>query len=192
MDKNRLKQQVKIIIKQGLRAPKNKLLWHNQWMSVFQTPQGFTFAQRKGKDSVGILAYRSKPLSSNTQVQYLLKDQVKPALGYQKYWSIISGTINKDLPLADIATQQLLQQGGFKRGSPIYLGYMVSSTQTSQLVRLFCIDVTGLQQSKPKGDGSHGDLGQLMWADIDFVNRNVYDPKVIFAINKMKIMGVIK
>ncbi|XQP55684.1 MAG: DNA mismatch repair protein MutT [Mycoplasmoidaceae bacterium] len=138
----------------------NKLLYKNKYVSLYETKQGFVYAQRRGINSTAILCFkkvkgnyyfliRYQPLPVVNTVPHLKWDDL--------YACPITGSIEENQSPLDNALSEIYEEANLKvsKKNLIAGSYCVSSTQMNETVFNFLFDVTGIKPiNKKQGDGS--------------------------------------
>lgn len=143
----------------------DKLLYFNEWVSLYQAKNGFVYADRKGTNSVAVLAFRK----IKNEYEFLIRYQPLAAIDKETklFPCCITGSIDKNLSYEDIALEELYEEGGIKTKDYkriIKTTSFISSTQLSEITYVYLIDVTNLKQNKANGDGSYYEkISHVKW-----------------------------
>ncbi len=136
---------------------KNKKIFEHQWIDVYETEDHFIYAERRGKDSIAILAYKL----TNNGYEFLIRWQLLPATSVKEHKLMpccITGSLWDQKSLINAVKAELLEEGGITLNDInriITTKSFISSTQMNETTHVYLIDVTNLPQQEIKGDGSY-------------------------------------
>ena len=160
---------------------------HN-WVTV-KAENGIYWAERKGVNSVAVIPYRW----AGPFIEFMQHEE--PIIAHQKFAAknigAIGGSIDKDLPLADIACEELLEEGGYDISftKMIPLGRMFCTTQSSEQVFLYTCNLTDVIQGEMQLEPSEMAQGKHdnHWVKGDWKTVNkCLDPRYIVAVSRIK------
>jgi 8-oxo-dGTP pyrophosphatase MutT (NUDIX family) len=123
------------------------VLFSTPWITVKETPDGFQFLERKGKDSVAIFLFRRNNVVIN-KYEVLIRQQRlcidNPGVGQEPnlYPCPITGGIDANENPEEAAVREVLEESGFS-AKVLPLGRYIVGTQTNEICYLFYADVTG-------------------------------------------------
>lgn len=140
-----------------------KKIFNNYHLSVYQTPKGFVYAQRRNVNSTAALCFKKN--SKTKEYEFLIRYQPLPVIKFKNIkWNesclfpcCITGSLEKgETPKSNII-KEVLEESGYKISNKNILGCIsvTSSTQMNEVVHHFLIDLTNLKNKKPKNDGSY-------------------------------------
>jgi 8-oxo-dGTP diphosphatase len=161
----------------------DQTLFQTPWVSVKQTPHGFYYLERKGRDSVGIFLLRRRadsPSDSPSDYEVLIRWQPL---------CIDSGTIETPLTLhpcpitggldgeespITAAVREVHEEAGYTV-SLLPLGQYIVGTQTNEICHLYYADVTGLTPIDAPQDGSFFEsISQNRWYPLAYLKECDY------------------
>ncbi|QNM93386.1 NUDIX domain-containing protein [Mycoplasma sp. Pen4] len=159
----------------------DKLLFLNKWVSMYQTPDGFVYSERKNTNSVAVLCFR---INSNNQKEYLIRYQPLPVIknNNELYACPITGSCEVDEKPLDTAIKEVFEEAGINVGLRhlVYSIDNVASTQSSEIVHNYVFNVTGLNQETPKNDGSlFESISQNKWVLESEVEDIIFGDKLV-------------
>jgi len=133
----------------------------NDFLHIFQTDDGYVYAQRKGKDSVAFI------LHDSTSGLYGLIQEYKPPINE---WLVTAfgGSIDCDRSLVEIVRQEVWEEAGYKvtPGHIRFMGKHFVSTQMNQFCYLFLVDVSGyMKETKPETGDTFEKRSMPVWID---------------------------
>ena len=178
----------------------DKKLFDTGWLAIKETPNGFFYSERKGKDSIALFLIREKKeniyfrLHGPIPFEVLMRYQPMPIYGefteYGKtlYPCPITGSVEDGKSLEECAINEAMEEAGYDINGRIQeLGKYAVGTQTNEVVHMFYADVTGLKPKKIKGDGTYFEsISENKWESLDFLNSCLYGA---CQIGYFKLMG---
>lgn len=135
----------------------NKKLFEHKWINVYETEDHFIYAERRGKDSIAVLAYRAV----DGDYEFLIRWQLLPATSIKEHKLMpccITGSLWDQTDLIQAVQSELLEEGGINLDDTKRIKAtksFISSTQMSETTHVYLVDVTNLAQTTIKGDGSY-------------------------------------
>lgn len=147
------------------------VIFSTPWLSVKQTSRNFYYAERKGRDSVGIFLLRR----DRTDYEVLIRQQplcIDTAEINQQltlYPCPITGSLDGDEAPATAAAREVYEEAGYTvLVSP--LGRYIVGTQTNEICYLYYADVTGMTPVAAPQDGSFFEsISQNVWQPLDYL-----------------------
>ncbi len=188
-----------------MKTKRSKCLYKNEWLSLYETPRGFIYAQRKGINSTAILCYRK----NKKKYEFLVRFQPLPVLknrndficDHTLYPCCVTGSIEeKETPLINCLkevyeeTNYLITKKQIK-----HCICATSSTQMNEIVYHYLVDLTGIDinDGKLMGDGSYFEnisknqwLSEKQLKKILLSNQDLYLSSL--AINYLAFINKIK
>jgi 8-oxo-dGTP pyrophosphatase MutT (NUDIX family) len=126
-----------IVTKDGFHAIKNK----NSSVAVLL----YTLDENELLDKIGVIIEKN------------------PHFPEGSYTGMVMGTVESDDPsLLSRAKQEVLEEAGFEVSDKTrwdFLGEIYTSKIFPESIYCYCVDITGLSGSTPKGDGSSAEQG---------------------------------
>jgi len=139
---------------------KDKLLYGNKWVSLFETEHHFIYAQRRNVNSTATLCFKRE----KGKYLFLIRYQPLPVVhGLKNYkWNSlfacpITGSMEEKQTPLDNAINEIFEEANIKvtKKNLISTIFNVSSTQMNETVYHFLFDVTNCPfVDKEQGDGS--------------------------------------
>lgn len=145
-------------------ASDDETLLDNKWLTVKQTEDEWVYLETPA--AVAVLPFRFD--TNFGGVDFLVRFESVPTMGEGLQPWCISGGIEEHGTAEAAAIAELFEEGGFKvkEADLIDLGETWTRKDVSQPLRVFAVDVTGLEQSEPLGDGSEYEQEfELKWLD---------------------------
>jgi len=113
---------------------KHEIVWENEWAKVKKSEKGFFYFERKGKNSIALLLYKST-------------GEVCP----------ITGSVDpEDSSYEEAAVREAFEEAGYDiKDSIKFMGSNLVSTQTNEICYNFIACVDGQEPVEAKGDGGY-------------------------------------
>ena len=170
----------------------DKIIFDNPWLKVKESPHGYIFSERKGVDSIAILAYTKM----GNDIEILTRFQPLPFKNAENkedtlplFCCPITGSIDKGDTADDSAIKEMKEEAGYEitKDQLTYLGYYIVGTQTNEAVHMYIIDVTNLEPAETSSDGTyHESVSENFWHKLDFIENNCEYAGLVILINKLK------
>lgn len=171
-----------------------KIVFDCDWIKVKQTPKGYYFSERKGINSVAILLYRKVYEENLDFIEVLVRKQALPINNSQSNddkdipelfdCPITGGIDGNDTPF-EAAQKEILEEAGYNLDKIKYFGQYYVGTQTNEIVYMFIANVTNMEQTDIKGDGTYFEtIAKNVWTPIEKVLEAKYSGLNIMA-NKL-------
>lgn len=125
----------------------HKTVWQNKWAKVKVAPNGFTYFQRLGTNSIAFILMSKDPNDAQpVGVIHEYKDPFDQFMTTAFGGSIDQQKYRNDLEL--LVRTEVAEESGFRvQNEDIqYLGKVLCSTQMNQFVHLFCVYVDKTKQ----------------------------------------------
>ena len=155
------------------------ILFRTPRVSLKETPRGFQYLERKGKDSVAVFLIRRRELSAD-DFETLIRHQplsidFSEINGIPKLFPCPStGSINENEDPQQAATRETYEESGFAI-EVILLGHFIVGTQTNEVCYMFYADVTGIEPKHAPQDGSFFEsVSQNQWQPLEYLNQCAY------------------
>jgi len=152
----------------------DKTLFSTCWIAVKETPKGFHYLERKGRDSVGIFLLR-KSNTSRIDYEVLIRQQplciqnasINETL--RLYPCPITGGIEAGESPEEAANREVYEESGFCV-EVLPLGQYIVGTQTNEICYLYYADVTGIKPEIAQQDGSYFEsISKNEWHPLEYL-----------------------
>lgn len=146
----------------------DRIIFQTRWITVKESPRGFQFLERKGKDSVAIFLLRK---NGNNSGRYEVLVRQQPlcinnieANGMLKLFPCpITGAIDEGELPEEAAIREVYEEAGYKV-QVLSLGKYIVGTQTNEVCHLFYANVTEMEPDEAPQDGSyHESISKNEW-----------------------------
>jgi len=148
-------------------SDEDKVLFDSKWHKIKQTDDEYQYIENV--PGVAVLPFR---ITDNGK-EFLIRDEDNPL--FDNYITIITGRIDEGEEPEDAAIRELEEEAGIKvedRDKLQPLGNMIISKDHRFPERLYIIDVTGLEQKEPEGDGTGYEANSTnFWVDEEGFRR---------------------
>jgi 8-oxo-dGTP diphosphatase len=170
----------------------DKVIFHTQWIAVRESPRGFQYLERKGKDSVAVfLLSRSSLHPERYEVlirqQHLCIDN-READGFKLFPCPVTGALEAgELPEA-AAQREVYEETGYRvQVSP--LGQYIVGTQVNEICYLYYADVTGIKPDVAQQDGTYMEsIAQNEWHPLEYLESCDYSACQIGYLKLQKVL----
>ncbi len=150
------------------------VIFKTKWLAVRESPRGFQYLERKGKDSIAVfLARRTedrKPWEVLVRHQHLCVDNREVNGQFNLFPCPVTGAIDDGETPEEAATRETFEETGYQT-SMTYLGKYIVGTQTNEICYLYYADVSHLKPSKAPQDAIVPRLPGTMasWANLPYL-----------------------
>ncbi|MDJ0619516.1 MAG: NUDIX hydrolase [Calothrix sp. MO_192.B10] len=155
------------------------VIFNTSHIAIKETPRGFHYLERKGKDSVAIFLLRKKDFNTKEyevliRLQPLCIDNQEIDGKLKLYPCPITGSIGNDETPEVAAMREVEEESGFSvRVLP--LGRYIVSTQTNEICYMYYTDVTGLESGFAQQDGSYFEsISKNEWHPFEYLSQCDY------------------
>lgn len=157
----------------------DKVIFSTQWIVVKESPRGFQYLERKGKDSVAVFLLR-KPDEQLKQYEVLIRQQHlcidnREIEGkFQLFPCPVTGALDEEESPEFAAQREVYEETGYKvQVSP--LGQYIVGTQVNEICYLYYADVTGMEPEVAQQDGTYMEsIGKNEWHPFEYLESCDY------------------
>jgi 8-oxo-dGTP diphosphatase len=137
----------------------DRIIFQTEWIAVKQSPRGFQYLERKGKDSVAVfLLKRSSTNSQQYEIlirqQHLCIDNREVDGRFRLFPCPITGALDEEESAEVAAQREVYEETGY-RVEVLPLGQYIVGTQVNEICYLYYVDVTGMEPDEPQQDGTY-------------------------------------
>lgn len=154
------------------------------WLSI-KDANGFYYSERRGVDSISVLPFRIV----GDDLEVMLHKEPNVAHNHHRHYNIgtIGGALNPSENPLSAALRELSEEGGYKNirnEDVIELGIMFCTTQSSEHVYLYAVDVTNYEQYETELEP--GEIGENIWVPYDTKYLyDIEDPRYLATVVRM-------
>lgn len=139
---------------------KGKQLFDNEWISVFETEDGYVYAKDVRGGFVAFLGWRK---NDEGEMEYLARFEKVPSRYPDKTMEnlpitmvSLSGTVEEGDSAEETAVREVMEESGYEISEDdlVDLGIVCPSKSMYSRVHLYAADLTGKEKKDAKGDGS--------------------------------------
>jgi hypothetical protein len=170
---------------------KHQTVWENEWLKVKQTKGGFTYAERKGTNSVAFILYsKGSNEEQSCGVIQEWKDPIEKFITTAFGGSIDAPEFKNDLELL-VKTEVQEESGYVVETEDIwYVGQVLVSTQMNQYCHLFVVRVDKGSQGPKTTENPTEKEAEVVWLAPNQLAK-LEDWKAITAYSKAVQLGII-
>ena len=152
----------------------DRIIFQEKWIAVRETPRGFQYLERKGRDSVAVFLLRK---SGKNLAQYEVLIRQQPLCvdnteinGMLKLFACpITGAIDEGESPEECANREVYEEAGYEV-QVILLGEYIVGTQTNEVCYLYYADVTDIEPGEARQDGSyHESISRNQWQPFEYL-----------------------
>jgi 8-oxo-dGTP diphosphatase len=157
----------------------DKIIFQEKWIAVKQTPRGFQYLERKGKDSIAVFLLRQsgshlEPYEILIRQQPLCVDNSEINGLLRLFPCPITGAIDEGESPEDCANREVYEEAGYEV-QVLPLGNYMVGTQTNEVCYLYYADVTDQEPGEPPQDGSyHESISRNEWHPFEYLKTCDY------------------
>ncbi|HEY9644082.1 MAG TPA: NUDIX domain-containing protein [Coleofasciculaceae cyanobacterium] len=157
----------------------DRIIFQARWVAVKESPDGFQYLERRGRDSVAVLLLRN---SAENPQQYDVLIRQQPLCidnaainGRLRLFPCpITGAIDPGESPAATAIREVYEEAGYTV-QVLPLGKFIVGTQTNEICYLYYADVTGMEPDQPPQDGSyHESISHNEWHPLEYLQTCDY------------------
>lgn len=137
----------------------DKVIFSTRWITVKESPRGFQYLERKGKDSVAVFLLRNsggEPEQCEVLIrkQHLCIDNREIDGKFRLFPCPVTGALEDgELPEAT-AQREVYEETGYRvEASP--MGQYIVGTQVNEICYLYYADVTNMKPDVPQQNGTY-------------------------------------
>ena len=152
----------------------DRVIFSTQWIIVKESPKGFQYLERKGKDSVAVFLLRkndAKPDQYDVLVrhQHLCIDNQEVDGRLKLFPCPITGALDEGELPESAAIREVYEETGY-RVQVLPFGKYIVGTQVNEICYLYYVDVTGIEPDVAQGDGTFLEsLGSNEWHPFNYL-----------------------
>ena len=152
----------------------DRIIFQEKWIAVRETPRGFQYLERKGRDSVAVFLLR-KSGKNLAQYEVLIRqqplcvDSTEIDEMLKLFDCPITGAIDEGESPEECANREVYEEAGYEV-QVILLGEYIVGTQTNEVCYLYYADVTDIEPGEARQDGSyHESISRNQWQPFEYL-----------------------
>lgn len=152
----------------------DETIFQTEWIAVKQSPRGFQYLERKGKDSVAVFLLRTshtvpKQLEVLIRQQHLCIDNQEVDGTLTLFPCPITGALEEGESPEAAASREAYEEAGYCVEVSSCGKYIVG-TQVNEICHLYYADVTGLAPDVAQQDGTYLEsIGKNEWHPFEYL-----------------------
>ena len=171
----------------------DRVIFGTQWVAVKESPRGFQYLERKGKDSVAVFLLRKSGESPErydvlVRQQHLCIDNREVDGRFSLFPCPITGALDEGESPEAAAQREVYEETGYKvQLSP--LDQYIVGTQVNEICYMYYADVTGMEPDVAQQDGTYMEsIGENEWHSFDYLQACDYSACQIGYLKLQKIL----
>jgi 8-oxo-dGTP diphosphatase len=153
-------------------------IFQTKWIAVKESPRGFQYLERQGKDSVAVFLLRNSADSSRREVlirqQHLCIDNREVDGRFTLFPCPITGALEEGESPVAAAIRETYEETGYQI-QVLSFGKYIVGTQVNEICHLYYADVTGIEPDIALQDGTYMEsIGQNEWHPFDYLQSCDY------------------
>jgi len=171
----------------------DKVIFRTEWITVKESPRGFQYLERKGKDSVAVFLLRNsggdlEAYEVLIRQQHLCLDNREVDGRFRLFPCPVTGALDDgELPEA-AAQREVYEETGY-RVEVLPLGQYIVGTQVNEICYLYYADVTGMIPDMARQDGTYLEsIAQNEWHLFEYLGSCDYAACQIGYLRLQKIL----
>ncbi len=171
----------------------DKVIFNTQWITVKESPRGFQYLERKGKDSVAVFLLRKsgKNLEQHEVLirqQHLCIDNREVDGKFRLFPCPVTGALEKGETPEAAAEREVYEETGYTvQVSP--LGRYIVGTQVNEICYLYYADVTNMKPDVAQQDGTYMEaIAHNEWHPFEYLESCEYSACQIGYLKLQKIL----
>jgi 8-oxo-dGTP diphosphatase len=152
----------------------DKVIFNTQWIAVRESPRGFQYLERKGKDSVAVFLLRQSSQHPEQyevliRQQHLCIDNREVAGMFKLFPCPVTGALEEGESSEEAAKREVYEETGYKI-QVLPLGQYIVGTQVNEICYLYYVDATGMQPDVAQQDGTYMEsIAKNEWHPFEFL-----------------------
>lgn len=151
----------------------DRVIFQAKWIAVKESPRGFQYLERKGKDSVAIFLLRRNANPQQSEVlirqQHLCVDNQEVDGTFNLFPCPITGALEEGESPEAAAVRETYEEAGYRVPVQLFGKYLVG-TQVNETCYLYYADVTGIEPDVAPQDGTYMEsIGRNEWHSFEYL-----------------------
>ena len=152
----------------------DRVIFSTPWIAVKESPRGFQYLERKGKDSVAVFLLRKSVENLESyevliRQQHLCIDNREIAGKFRLFPCPVTGALEEGESPEAAAEREVYEETGYKV-QVSQLGQYLVGTQVNEICYLYYADVTGVEPDVAQQDGTYMEsIGRNEWHPFEYL-----------------------
>ncbi len=157
----------------------DRVIFSTRWIAVKESPKGFQYLERKGKDSVAVFLLRKSgenPERYDVLIrhQHLCIDNREVNGRLKLFPCPITGALDEGESPEAAAIREVYEETGY-RVQVLPLGKYIVGTQVNEVCYLYYANVTGMKPDEAQQDGTYLEsIGSNEWHPFKYLETCEY------------------
>jgi 8-oxo-dGTP pyrophosphatase MutT (NUDIX family) len=157
----------------------DRTIFSTQWIAVKESPRGFQYLERKGRDSVAVfLLRRSGESLERYEVlirhQHLCIDNREVDGMFRLFPCPVTGALDEGESPEAAAQREVYEETGYQV-QVLPSGQYIVGTQVNEICYLYYADVTGMKPDAAQQDGTYLEsIGKNEWHPFEYLKSCDY------------------
>lgn len=176
-----------------IRMDTDKVIFRTEWLAVKESPRGFQYLERKGKDSIAVFLLRE--CSGNPgQYEVLIRQQHlcidnREVNGKLRLFPCpVTGALDEGESPDAAAQREVYEETGYQV-QVLPLGQYIVGTQVNEICYLYYADVTRMEPDAAQEDGTYLEsIAQNEWHSFEYLETCDYSACQIGYLKLQKLL----
>ncbi|UKO99939.1 NUDIX hydrolase [Nostoc sp. UHCC 0870] len=171
----------------------DRVIFSTQWIAIKESPRGFQYLERKGKDSVAVFLLRKSGENLESyevliRQQHLCIDNREIDGQFTLFPCPVTGALEEGESPEAAAQREVYEETGYKvQVSP--LGEYIVGTQVNEICYLYYADVNGIEPDVAQQDGTYMEsMAKNEWYPFQYLETCEYSGCQIGYLKLYKIL----
>jgi 8-oxo-dGTP diphosphatase len=157
----------------------DRVIFNTQWIVLKESPRGFQYLERKGKDSVAVFLLRKSDENSEQyevliRQQHLCIDNREVDGRFRLFPCPVTGALDEGELPETAAKREVYEETGY-RVQILPLGRYIVGTQVNEICYLYYADITRMEPDAAQQDGTYMEsIGKNEWHPFEYLKSCDY------------------